>query len=62
MAAGAYDQRLYVIPSRGLTVVRNGPTGTNDFDDVQFSAGCWRVGNNEKSADPDRHARGHMGR
>jgi len=36
MAAGAYDQRLYVIPSRGLTVVRNGPTGTNDFDDVQF--------------------------
>jgi len=36
MAAGAYDQRLYVIPSHGLTVVRNGPTGMNDFDDVQF--------------------------
>lgn len=36
MAAGAYDQRLYVIPSRGLTVVRNGPTGTNAFEDVQF--------------------------
>lgn len=36
MAAGAFDQRLYVIPSRGLTVVRNGPTGTNAFEDVQF--------------------------
>jgi polyhydroxybutyrate depolymerase len=36
MAAGAYDQRLYVIPSRGLTVVRNGPTGSNAFEDVAF--------------------------
>jgi len=36
MAAGAYDQRLYVIPSRGLTVVRNGPIGTSSFDDVAF--------------------------
>ena len=36
MAAGAFDQRLYVIPSRGLTVLRNGPTGTNTFEDVAF--------------------------
>lgn len=36
MAAGAYDQRLYVIASRGLTVVRNGPTGTNAFEDAAF--------------------------
>ena len=36
MAAGAYDQRLYVIPSLGLTVVRHGPTGTNAFEDVPF--------------------------
>ena len=36
MAAGAFDQRLYVIPSRGLTVLRNGPMGTNTFEDVAF--------------------------
>lgn len=36
MAAGAYGQRLYVIPSRGLTVVRNGPPGVNDFEDVEL--------------------------
>jgi len=36
MAAGAFDQRLYVIPSRGLTVVRNGPVGNDAFEDVQF--------------------------
>jgi hypothetical protein len=36
MAAGAYGQRLYVIPSRGLTVVRNGPTSSDTFDDMQF--------------------------
>ena len=36
MAAGAFDQRLYVIPSRGLTVVRQGPTGVNTFEDVAF--------------------------
>jgi CubicO group peptidase (beta-lactamase class C family) len=36
MAAGAFDQRLYVIPSLGLTVVRHGPTGVNDFEDVPF--------------------------
>ena len=36
MAAGAFDQRLYIIPSRGITVVRNGPTGTDAFDDLQF--------------------------
>jgi hypothetical protein len=36
MAAGAFDQRLYVIPSRGLTVVRNGPVNNDAFDDVQF--------------------------
>jgi CubicO group peptidase (beta-lactamase class C family) len=36
MAAGAFDQRLYIIPSRGLTVVRNGPVNTDAFDDVQF--------------------------
>ncbi len=36
MAAGAFYQRLYVIPSRGLTVVRNGPQGLREFDDVQF--------------------------
>lgn len=36
MAAGAFDQRLYVIPSLGLTIVRHGPTGTNSFEDVPF--------------------------
>lgn len=36
MAAGAFDQRLYIIPSRGLTVVRNGPTGIDAYDDLQF--------------------------
>ncbi|MFO0124146.1 MAG: serine hydrolase [Inhella sp.] len=36
MAAGAYDQRLYIIPSRGLTVIRNGPTGNDSFDDIEF--------------------------
>lgn len=36
MAAGAYGQRLYVIPSRGLTVVRNGRTNSDTLDDVQF--------------------------
>lgn len=36
MAAGAFDQRLYIIPSRGLTVVRNGPVNSSGFDDVQF--------------------------
>ena len=42
MAAGAYDQRLYIIPSRGLTVVRNGPTGSNAFEDVAFLG--WLLG------------------
>jgi CubicO group peptidase (beta-lactamase class C family) len=36
MAVGAYDQRLYVIPSLGLTVVRNGPVGATAFEDVPF--------------------------
>ena len=36
MAAGAYNQRLYVIPSLGLTIVRNSPAKQNNFDDVQF--------------------------
>jgi hypothetical protein len=36
MAAGAYGQRLYVIPSRGLTVVRHAPTGTADLSDVEL--------------------------
>jgi polyhydroxybutyrate depolymerase len=36
MAAGAFDQRLYVIPSLGLTIVRHGPQGTNSFEDVPF--------------------------
>jgi len=37
MAAGAGGQRLYVIPSRGLTVVRQCPVNFNDkFDDVTF--------------------------
>lgn len=36
MAAGAFDQRLYIIPSRGLTVVRNGPINNDAFDDIQF--------------------------
>jgi len=36
MAAGAYGQRLYVIPSRALTVVRHGPTGSSEFKDVSF--------------------------
>jgi hypothetical protein len=36
MAAGAYGQRLSVIRSRGLVVVRNGPTSSDDFVDVEF--------------------------
>jgi CubicO group peptidase (beta-lactamase class C family) len=36
MAAGAFGQRLYVIPSRALTVVRNGPAGTSAFEDAPF--------------------------
>ena len=36
MLAGAYGQRVYVIPSRGLTVVRNGPANENRFDDREF--------------------------
>jgi CubicO group peptidase (beta-lactamase class C family) len=36
MAAGAFNQRLYVIPSLELTVLRNGPAQQNQFDDVRF--------------------------
>ena len=36
MAAGAYGQRLYVIPSLGLTVVRNGPAQRNTYADEEF--------------------------
>jgi|GEM_PF-1036451 len=36
MLAGAYGQRVYVIPSRGLTVVRNGPVNENRFDDREL--------------------------
>jgi CubicO group peptidase (beta-lactamase class C family) len=36
MAAGAFGQRLYVIPSRGLTVVRNSPNGNDQFTDTPF--------------------------
>lgn len=37
MAAGAYEQRLYVIPSLRLVVARNGPRSAGGrFDDVQF--------------------------
>ncbi len=36
MLAGAYGQRVYVIASRGLTVVRNGPANENRFDDREF--------------------------
>ena len=36
MAAGAYDQRLYVIPSRELVVVRNGPPVDGGFEDTEF--------------------------
>lgn len=36
MLAGAYGQRLYVIPSRGLTVIRNGPSNDNRFQDREF--------------------------
>lgn len=36
MAAGAFGQRLYVIPSRGLTVVRNSPGGNDQFTDTPF--------------------------
>lgn len=38
MAAGAYGQRLYIIPSRGLTIVRNGPANDNRFEDEEFLA------------------------
>ncbi len=37
MAAGAYEQRLYVIPSLRLVVARNGPRSAGGrFDDVAF--------------------------
>lgn len=36
MAAGAYGQRLYVIPSLQLTVVRNSPAQRNEYSDVEF--------------------------
>jgi CubicO group peptidase (beta-lactamase class C family) len=37
MAAGAYEQRLYVIPSLQLVVARNGPrSAAGRFDDVAF--------------------------
>jgi len=36
MAAGAYGQRLSVIRSCGLVVVRNGPTSRDDFVDAEF--------------------------
>ncbi|MFY7917221.1 MAG: serine hydrolase domain-containing protein, partial [Rubrivivax sp.] len=37
MAAGAYEQRLYVIPSLQLVVARNGPRSAGGrFDDVAF--------------------------
>lgn len=37
MAAGAGKQRLYVVRSRGLVIVRQGPVaGGGDFDDVEF--------------------------
>lgn len=37
MAAGAYEQRLYVIPSLQLVVARNGPRSAGGrFDDTQF--------------------------
>lgn len=36
MAACAFGQRLYVIPSRGLTVVRNSPNGNDQFTDTPF--------------------------
>ncbi len=36
MLAGAYGQRVYVIPSRRLTVVRNGPAFEVGFDDREF--------------------------
>lgn len=37
MAAGAYGQRLYVIPSLGLTVIRHAPVSqTDNYDDIEF--------------------------
>lgn len=37
MAAGAYEQRLYVIPSLQLVVARNGPRSAGGrFDDIEF--------------------------
>lgn len=37
MAAGAYEQRLYVIPSLRLVAARNGPTSAGGrFEDIQF--------------------------
>jgi len=37
MAAGAGKQRLYIIPSRGLVVVRMGPVrGGRQFTDLAF--------------------------
>jgi CubicO group peptidase (beta-lactamase class C family) len=45
MAAGAFGQRLYVIPPLGLTVVRHGPAQRNNFTDAAFLeqllAGVW---------------------
>jgi hypothetical protein len=37
MAAGAYEQRLYVIPSLNLVAIRNGPqSAAGQFDDSEF--------------------------
>jgi hypothetical protein len=36
MAAGAFGQRLYIVPSRGLTIIRNGPANDNRFKDEEF--------------------------
>jgi hypothetical protein len=37
MAAGAYEQRLYVLPSLRLVVARNGPrSAAGRYEDVEF--------------------------
>ena len=36
MAAAAFGQRLYIVTSRGLTIIRNGPANDNRFKDEEF--------------------------
>jgi hypothetical protein len=42
MAAGAGGQRLYVVPSAGLVIVRQARGGNAQWSDAQFLSLVWR--------------------